>query len=113
MAPYSIDIKHDIYFDGENYLVVSAHNETVAVCETRGVAEACVRGLLCVVGENGGKQLEVEVRAVGTFLNIHVEGYGQPVSLDYSGGKLQVLVNDDKEVDEPRRISLEGAKTTE
>jgi hypothetical protein len=57
-----------------------------------------------------GKPLNVRIDAVGNLLNIHPAGYDQPVSLDFHNGRLRVLVNADKNVEEPQIIDLEGAK---
>ncbi len=52
------------------------------------------------------KIINVEVEAVGTFLNLRPTGYGNPVSLDFYGGRLCVLVNDDPDEEEPTIIEL-------
>ena len=55
-----------------------------------------------------GQTLAVEVVAVGTFLNLHPAGYGQPVSLDFYEGKLRVIVDPpDPDEEDPTVIELE------
>ena len=57
-----------------------------------------------------GRRLRVAVKACGAFLNLLPEGYGCPVSLDWDGGALRLLVDPDVDAEEPLIIDLEGAK---
>jgi hypothetical protein len=63
-----------------------------------------------VIEDNRGQTLKVRVEASGHGLHLLPDGYGNPVSLDFWDGELRLLINDDKDVEEPTIISLRGAR---
>jgi hypothetical protein len=68
---------------------------------------------VCTIRDRDGSELEVTVQPAGSFLNILPKGYGNPVSLDYHHGRLELLLNTSSEEETPQVLDLEGAREAE